>query len=377
MNTLRLLGPPFFYTHLMAMMEKVKYSKPVLKIQLLIDKIKEKGFEMSDHEAENVVWPFVVNNGYYHISSYMKCFCKSENSIDTVEGKNINFRNVITLYRLSKDLEEVLFSMLLRIEVFLKSNFIHHTTQFYNDAFWHIKPQNIISIDSWEHRKECIRKIQKENKNAPIVKSFFDKYKGRYLTIWHLVEVASFWSFTRLFTYLPHEISVSFYELLWIEFEIKEDRRIYNQKQFKNRLRGLCEMRNRIAHSEMIRWKMALPRIKLPNIDRELNTTCSYIQLIYHLSLRIVEKDAADTFYAYCYYILCKIEDIDGIREVEKSRIGITNNRKDRFKTIRKEVLNEVIKFEETIGLAGFPENLFKKEMKDLEIKEFWDLWSN
>ena len=300
-----------------------KYTKPVLTLDQQIDRIAKKGFIISD-ESRDIFKTFLLHHWYYHISSYVKCFCKTENWNDTTESKEVRDFDIINLYTQDRTLQYHLLNVLLRIEVFLKSTFIYAMTQIYQDPFCHIN-KNVSTHKNRKYRLELIDKIQEENKASPILINFFDHYDEEYATIWHLVEVASFGSFTKLFTLLPHKILDYFYENLkiweWENISLGEKREI-----LKNWLKWLATMRNRIAHSEMTRSIRALPTIKLPWIQQELNTTRSYIQLLIHFYECMFWEPNSLELKNFCYQILQNISIIPGLLENEKKRIWIFGN---------------------------------------------------
>ena len=105
---------------------------------------------------------------------------------------------------------------MLRIEVFLKSTFVYAMGQIHQAPFCHLHKETI-THNNRKDRIKLIDRIQEEKKGSPILTNFFEHYDEKYATIWHLVEVSSFGSFTKLFRYLPHKILNYFYENLKIE----------------------------------------------------------------------------------------------------------------------------------------------------------------
>lgn len=303
-----------------------KYTKPVLTLDQQIERIESKGFLISD-ESRDSFKTFLLQHWYYHISSYVKCFCQAKDWNDITESKNVRDIDIINLYAQDRTLQYHLLNVLLRIEVFLKSTFVYTMGQIHKDPFCHLNKETITHKNR-KDRIELIDRIQEENKGSPILTNFFEHYDEKYATIRHLVEVSSFGSFTKLFRYLPHKILNYFYENLKIE-EWKNISDGDKKEILKNWLKGLTTMRNRIAHSEMTRSVRELPKIKLPWISTKLNTTRSYIQLLIHLYTCMFWDESAMELKTFCYRILENIDAIPGITENERKRIWIWWNWKD------------------------------------------------
>ncbi|PID34902.1 MAG: hypothetical protein CR971_00820 [candidate division SR1 bacterium] len=341
----------------------MKYTKPTLSLTKLVDHLRKKGFIIkSDEESEDNVKSFLCNNGYYHTSSYMKCFYVPNLQTDKVQKENIAFINVIMLYLLDKQLQIVLLQSLLKIETFLKGFLLHNTSQKYKDPFWHTK-QEYLTHQNYHNMIDIVERIQKDNQLSKISKDFFSKYDEEvYLPCWHLLEISSFGPFTKMFDFLKGEILLDFCTLLNVDCTEEG----YDIDQFKGWLKGLCYFRNRIAHSE-ITWSIQrLPQIKLPSISKKLNTVCSYIQLMYHIITYIEGQDGADRFYLYCYDILLRIDKIPGITEKEKKRIGIWGNWKERFSNVREKDLQRFRERENEFTDKDF----YQEAMDDLGIEE-------
>lgn len=181
------------------------YTKNVLSLDELVDHIGKKGFSLHNKE---VIKDIVQCYGYYHLSSYMKCFYQSKNH-DKTTIPNLNFeQSVLQLFMLDIELSSLLFEALQKIEYFLKADFIAHTTSTFTydnngatqgDPYWYTKTGN---IKNHNELMLIIEEIKTKNQKSRPIKHFLSTYDNPHLPIWHLVEVASLGSFTKLYNYI-------------------------------------------------------------------------------------------------------------------------------------------------------------------------------
>lgn len=295
------------------MSAKILYEKPVLSIDKLINHIiNNKWFSI---KSTTDVKEILTNYGYYHLSSYMKCFY-SDTIKDTIAWSNIDFiQSVYHLYELERQLSYLLLNKLLKIERILKAHFIAFTTEEYQDAFWYTNSNNLTAMNL-EGMLNLIKDIEEKNSSSSIVSHYRNTYRDQYMPIWHIVEIASLWPFTKLYNYLKQDMLDKFVE----KYQCSDTWTL------KIWLKGLTTLRNRIAHGEILRSKSKLPKIWLPFLspDIKINTIRSYIQLLWHL-LSIISENEAEEFKQEISPILTAISNIQWLSAQEKQRIGINN----------------------------------------------------
>ena len=297
-----------------------------MNIDWFIERIKSKWFFIWDIDF---VKDFLNKNWYYHISSYIKCFCDTDNWEDEAFN-DIDFHSVISLYNIDKKLQKELLNAVLKIETLLKANFIQKLCIKHQSPFWYLERRNLAFMAS-EELKKLVLDIQDKIKKSHACKHFFSKYSNEYLPIRHLVEFSSFGSFTKLFDYLKDDDLFMFCDLYWAVYQ-NWSSIFYDKKQLKTRLKGLADFRNRLAHSEITWSPTALSQIVLPKYSSssKINTTSSYIQLIYHF-LKMISIEEANTFYETCFDYLSKITEIKWIHDRELNKIWLAWNWEDRF----------------------------------------------
>jgi len=322
-------APPLFFLLVCIMIEipKIPYEKPVMDIDWFIERIISKWFKISDEQSAK---DFLNKKWYYHISSYIKCFCDIVNSEDKTISDNIDFNNVISLYSLDKELQKELLSAVLEIETLIKSDFVQILSLKYNSPFWYANNQNITSRTN-DKMEDLLEKINKDTSKSAACIHFLAKYDSKYLPVWHLVEFASFWSFTKLFHYLKDQDLFIFCKKYWAILQ-NWNSLIYDKDQLKQRLKWLADLRNRLAHLEITRSPRGLPWIILPwfQWNIKLNTVSAYIQLMHHF-LKMIDENMANDYYNNCYDILFKISQIWWIHSREFNKIWLNENREKRF----------------------------------------------
>lgn len=220
------------------------YSKPVTTISQQLQQLKDRGLLISDDE---VATHFLSNVSYYRLAGYW--WPMQADKVNHVFKPNSRFNDVIALYNFDRELRILLFDVIERIEIALRTKMINHLSQ--EHGFWWFQKtdlfldtrQLIVTLASLEEQLERSKDI--------FIKEHKKKHSDdlRFPPCIKTLEIASFGSLSRLYGNLKP--SVASKDKIAAEFNT------VNHTYLHSWLQAIAQIRNTCAHQARL-WNKNL-----------------------------------------------------------------------------------------------------------------------
>ena len=221
------------------------YEKDAHTIEQHIDLLIERGLEVDDRDAAR---HYLSHISYYRLAGY---WWPMQANKETHEFKpNSRFSDVILLYNFDRELRILLFDVIEKIEISLRTNLIYHLSH-------EINPWWFEESGHFNYSKELIKtltKIEEEisrSKDA-FIKEHKKKYKddGRFPPAWKTLELTSFGALSKLYGNLKHTVNAK--DVIASEFGA------VNHTYLPSWLQSIAQIRNYCAHHSPL-WNRNLP----------------------------------------------------------------------------------------------------------------------
>ena len=226
------------------------YSKAPTTIEEQIDQLIERGMSITDlRESKH----FLENISYYRLAGYW--WPMQSDKEDHAFKPNSSFKDVISLYNFDRELRILLFDVIERIEIGLRTRLIYHMS--HDHSPWWLEDVSLFN-DSRAHIKS-LYSIQEEIERSKetFMKEHKRKYKedGRLPPAWKSLELTSFGTLSKLYGNLKHSINA--------KDTIAESLGAVNHTYLPSWLQSIAQIRNICAHHGRL-WNRNLPgRVKL------------------------------------------------------------------------------------------------------------------
>lgn len=237
-------------------MDKEDYPKKILTLNEQIAQLKDRGLIIVDDQtAKN----YLKNISYFRLQGYWWEFQTDKKDHKFIEGTNFN--DVINLYTFDRKLRLLLFDVLERIEIALRTKLVYYPS-IELGQWWFEEKDNFHSEDYF---KESIGEIEKELSRTKEV--FIQKHYENYGTkhrppAYKTLEIISFGCLSKLYSNLKNEIIAK--DRIAVEFDLP------NANFLRSWLQSFNTVRNFIAHHSRL-WNRKLhfaPKILgKPNSD--------------------------------------------------------------------------------------------------------------
>lgn len=228
----------------------MKYSKQPISIDEQIDQLEERGLACDDQKYTK---HYLINISYYRLAGYWWPMQKDKEEHIFKEGSN--FKDVIALYNFDRELRILLFDVIERIEIGLRTRMIYflsheHTPWWFQDTS--------LFIDTQAHIKS-LSSIQEEIERSKetFMKAHRKLYKddGRLPPAWKSLELTSFGTLSKLYGNLRNNIKS--------KDEIAASLNAVNHTYLPSWLQSIAQIRNICAHHGRL-WNKNLPgKVKL------------------------------------------------------------------------------------------------------------------
>ena len=118
-------------------MDKQSYSKPPLSVIDQIKLLKTRGLQIPDEERAT---RYLHNISYFRLSGYMYPFLKDKKQHQYKD--NTAFEDILNLYRFDRELRQLVFASIEKIEIAIRSQIANHYSVSLTSPFWYAKPEN-------------------------------------------------------------------------------------------------------------------------------------------------------------------------------------------------------------------------------------------
>lgn len=283
-------------------MEELKtYSKPFTPPRDLVSALKKRGMLISDEEQAT---EFLKTINYYRFKVYFRPFLNVESSTFKSDS---SFEKAVQLYRFDDELRDLLFSIIGRLEVKIRTRLDQVVTAHTQDSFWYMNADNF-SQYSVKHINDFHSKFI-DSKDDFVI-HYRQNYKNPGNTsypqmppFWMMAELTTFGDILGLFKTLNKErfktpSETNTLDLLANEFGAS------SLDVLNSWLLSIRETRNRCAHHSRL-WNRNFAETKgiqgknskLQIKQERNNKLYTALFVIHHMSKKIgIERNTKDEF---------------------------------------------------------------------------------
>jgi len=221
------------------------YSKIVLTVDEQITQLKQRGLVINDVALAN---HYLSNVSYYRLAGYW--WPMQSDKVNHQFKPNSRFEDVISLYNFDRELRLLLFDVIERIEIALRTKLIYHLSHEY--GFWWFQ-----KVEIFENTIELIRTLanleeELERCKDTFIKEHKKKYRDdlRFPPAIKTLEITSFGSLSKLYGNL--KTTVKSKDTIAKEFNT------VNHTYIPSWLQSIAQIRNICAHHGRL-WNKNLP----------------------------------------------------------------------------------------------------------------------
>lgn len=221
------------------------YNKKTFTIVEHIQQLRKRGLQINDEE---LAIHYLSHVSYYRLAGY---WWPMQSNKETHAFKpDSKFEDVISLYNFDRELRILLFDVIEKIEISLRTKLIYHLSHEF-DPWWFqnttIFQDSGALIDTLASLKEEVDR----SKDA-FIKEHKKKYKDdlRFPPAWKTLELASFGSLSKLYGNLKNTISS--------KDTIAKEMGAVNHTYLPSWLQSISQLRNYCAHHSRL-WNKNLP----------------------------------------------------------------------------------------------------------------------
>lgn len=256
------------------------FSKNPTTIQQQIDQLKNRGLLIKN---ESLAAAYLSHISYYRLGEYWHVM--EADKINHVFKPNSNFEDVVAIYNFDAELRLLLFEVIEKIEISLRTKLVYHLSHEIN-PWWF---QNFDLFTDSMALVKTLSTIEEEISRSkdPAIKKHFTNHKDdkRFPPSWKSLEQTSFGALSKLYGNLKHTVKS--------KDAIAKEYGAANHTYLPSWLQSLAQIRNYCAHHSRL-WNRNLPgTVKLlskpsnPWIQNEENIPKQheFIKLYVHMCL--------------------------------------------------------------------------------------------
>lgn len=221
------------------------FDKKAFTIQEQIEQLQKRGLNIT---KEDNIEHCLSHISYYRLGEYW--FSMQSDKINHIFKENSTFKDVIALYNFDTELKILLFEIIEKIEISLRTKLIYHLSHEYG-PWWF---QNFdLFIDSRELVKTLANLEEELNRSKEVtIKNHFKNHKAdlRFPPSWKSLEQTSFGSLSKLYGNLKNTIKSK--DTIAVEFGA------VNHTYLPSWLQSIAQIRNYCAHHSRL-WNKNLP----------------------------------------------------------------------------------------------------------------------
>lgn len=221
------------------------YQKQACKIQIQIEKLKSRGLQILD---ENLAMHYLSHVSYYRLAGYW--WPMQIDKENHTFKENSRFEDVVALYNFDRELRILLFDVIEKIEISLRTKLIYHLSHEF-DPWWF---QNTSLFQDTGALIETLANIRGEVERSKdtFIREHKKKYKDdlRFPPAWKTLELTSLGSLSKLYGNLKNSI--------FSKDKIAEELGAVNHTYLPSWLQAIAQIRNYCAHHSRL-WNKNLP----------------------------------------------------------------------------------------------------------------------
>lgn len=222
------------------------FSKKPITIQQQIAQLQKRGLEISNVPLAE---KYLANISYYRLGEYW--YVMQADKEQHIFKPNSKFTDVVALYNFDAELRLLLFDVIEKIEISLRTKLIYNLSHEI-DPWWF---QNKKCFINYQYFKESLESIQKEVKRSQrkdvTLKKHFKKYTNKKLPpAWKTVEHTSIGNLSKMYRNLNNNLKS--------KDSIAQEFGAVNHTYLPSWLQSIAQIRNFCAHHSRL-WNRNLP----------------------------------------------------------------------------------------------------------------------
>jgi len=221
------------------------YQKPAFTISEQIEQLKQRGLiiELQDNATH-----YLNHISYYRLAGYW--WPMQDDKSNHHFKPNSRFADVIALYNFDRELRLIIFDIIEKVEISLRTKLIYHLSHEF-DPWWF---QNTIIFQNVRELAKTLAVIDEEIERSKdtFIKEHLKKHKddGRFPPAWKTLELTSFGSLSKLYGNLKPTVKS--------KNTIAEEYGTVNHTFLPSWLQSIAQLRNYCAHHSRL-WNKNLP----------------------------------------------------------------------------------------------------------------------
>lgn len=221
------------------------YSKPALTIPDQIIKLQQRGLIIANIPlAEH----YLINVGYYRLSGYW--ITMQSDKVNHIFKPKSTFENVIAIYQFDRELRLLLFEIIERIEIALRTRMVYHLSHEI-DPWWFEDSLNFKNIVAHSDTLISIDRELRQTREEFITQHFLKYHTDkRRPPAWKTLNITSFSTISKLYGNLSDRIQA--------KDTIAKEFGAVNKSYLPSWLQSISQIRNICAHHGRI-WNKNLP----------------------------------------------------------------------------------------------------------------------
>lgn len=221
------------------------FDKKAFTLTQQVEQLQERGLEI---KRPRIAEKYLINISYYRLGEYW--YVMQSDKEKHIFKPNSNFEDVITLYNFDADLRLLLFGVIEKIEISLRTKLIYYLSHEI-DPWWfqnfEIFADSKALVKTLSNLEEEISRTKDDS-----IKKHIKKHKddGRFPPAWKSLEQTSFGALSKLYGNLKNNVNA--------KNQIAKDFGAVNHTYLPSWLQSIAQIRNFCAHHSRL-WNRNLP----------------------------------------------------------------------------------------------------------------------
>lgn len=228
------------------------YNKPYSTPDQLLQHLKSRKLIIED---DNRALHFLTNINYHRFKIYLRVFWDDSSKEYKAEG---SFDKAVELYRFDDELRDILFSIIGRIEIKLRSRLDHQISNFTQNPFWYLN-DTLFSNTSFRFKLDTSFTRDNEEYSNHYKNSYLNDTNPNYKSLppfWAIVELTAFGSILEIFKSFKKP-SFQLTPRQNVLDDLAKEFGAKNLKEINNWLDLIRDVRNKCAHHSRL-WNRNL-----------------------------------------------------------------------------------------------------------------------
>lgn len=221
------------------------YSKDTFTIEQHVDQLQQRGLQIEDKDLAK---HYLQHVSYYRLAGYW--WPMQEDKVKHLFKKDSRFEDVIHLYNFDRELRILLFDVIEKIEISLRTKLIYHLSHEFG-PWWFQETSLFQDTQAFVKTLSTLQEEIERSKDQ-FIKEHNKKYKDdlRFPPVWKSLELTSFGALSKLYGNLKNDIQS--------KDTIAEEFGAVNHTYLPSWLQSIAQIRNYCAHHSRL-WNKNIP----------------------------------------------------------------------------------------------------------------------